>query len=286
MYSGNFLGVHQKFNSVAYDHLKTVFKDSNLEVNFPSLEMILHFEGYNGPDGLKLKCPGHDISHFYDPKNPYKTGLLDHLNNHFINLKQALVEGNLERTAWEAAWLAHTIVDGLTPAHHYPYEETQANLRGTSKHQVNNLSDKLLVKTKDNYQNLLRLRMKNLLHGNLNLWGSKGLIMTHGLFELGVILIVKPFSFDQALPTRWEQVEFSKSSLEDNFKRFALRIDEAQMYSSFYDNGWTFDLIKRIKTTLAPLSIKLITLAWQQAILQAQEEMKLAQAIPRTNLHS
>jgi hypothetical protein len=24
--------------------------------------------------------------------------------------------------AFQAAWLAHAVVDGLTPAHHYPYE--------------------------------------------------------------------------------------------------------------------------------------------------------------------
>ncbi len=30
---------------------------------------------------------------------------------------------NIVRASFEAAWLAHALVDGLTPAHHYPYEE-------------------------------------------------------------------------------------------------------------------------------------------------------------------
>ena len=66
-YSGQIIGAHQKFNRVAYRQLKLL----QPELQLPALKLIQHFEGRNGPDGLKLKSPGHnEPHHFYDPFDP------------------------------------------------------------------------------------------------------------------------------------------------------------------------------------------------------------------------
>ncbi len=49
-------------------------------------------------------------------------GLIELIKEHYKNLVKELQANNSERISFEAAWLAHAIVDGLTPAHHYPYE--------------------------------------------------------------------------------------------------------------------------------------------------------------------
>ena len=38
------------------------------------------------------------------------------------------VKNDKTRAAFEAAWLAHALTDGLTPAHHYPYQEAVSEL--------------------------------------------------------------------------------------------------------------------------------------------------------------
>jgi hypothetical protein len=94
----------------------------------------LHFEGKNGPDGIKRKSPAKDEPwHYYDPLNPNDTTLLQMIEGHSDNLVKALRRQNNEKAAFEAAWLAHAVVDGLTPAHHYPLEEKIEELWGYPK---------------------------------------------------------------------------------------------------------------------------------------------------------
>lgn len=54
------------------------------------------------------------------------------IEDHIVNLTEALKADNYQRAAFEAAWMAHAITDGLTPAHHYPFEEKLEELRGES----------------------------------------------------------------------------------------------------------------------------------------------------------
>ena len=88
---------------------------------FPSIDEILNFEGIRGPDGLKRKSPGVDEpEHFIIPDKDDGV-LIGYIRNHHWNLVRALRRKDRERAAFEAAWLAHAITDGLTPAHHYPF---------------------------------------------------------------------------------------------------------------------------------------------------------------------
>src|SRR5579863_8983752 len=118
--SGNILGAHQKIDRIARKQLEELLPG----LHFPEISDILKFEGSDGPDGIKRKSPGKDEPHHYiDPFDISDTKLIDQLKHHYGELVQALKGTNDIRAAFEAAWLAHALVDGLTPAHHYPYEE-------------------------------------------------------------------------------------------------------------------------------------------------------------------
>lgn len=115
--SGAILGAHQKIDRVAYRHLQKITEGAE---GFPSLKQVLYFEGKNGPDGIKRKSPARDEPwHFYNPFDEDDTELLMHIDRHYTELVTELKKGNQERAAFNAAWLAHALVDGLTPAHHF-----------------------------------------------------------------------------------------------------------------------------------------------------------------------
>ena len=73
---------------------------------------------------------------------------------------------NNEKAAFEAAWFAHALVDGLTPAHHYPYEEELESLRGADKESRDSIKEKLIIKGDTRKETLKK---------NWLMWGAKGL---------------------------------------------------------------------------------------------------------------
>ena len=171
------MGVHQKIDRIARRDLAKHIPKRSI---FPSEHQILHFEGLNGPDGIKRKSPARDEPwHYIDPHNPGDHELRDMMEDHLHNLVDSLVDDNRERAAFEAAWLAHAITDGLTPAHHYPLEEKLEELRdGEGIETRISAKDKLLLPGKT-----LRQRLRN----NWEFWGAKGVMTTHLAFELGEI---------------------------------------------------------------------------------------------------
>ena len=127
-FSGSVLGGHQKIDRVARKYLRKITEDTD---GFPKIRSIIHFEGKNGPDGIKRKSPAKDEPwHFYDPFDEDDSQLLELIDGHYKILVKELKKGTPEKAAFDAAWIAHALVDGLTPAHHYPYEETLEELRG------------------------------------------------------------------------------------------------------------------------------------------------------------
>src|SRR5688572_32264698 len=126
--TGRMIGAHQKVDRLARANLRQLLPDDS---KFPSTKLILHFEGINGPDAIKRKSPAKDEPwHYYDPFDVKDEQLLDLIKEHYNHLVSQLKAGNEERVAFEAAWLAHALVDGLTPAHHFPYEEKLSELMG------------------------------------------------------------------------------------------------------------------------------------------------------------
>ncbi|MCA9348747.1 hypothetical protein KC878_01220 [Candidatus Saccharibacteria bacterium] len=259
--SGDFIGAHQKFNRVAHRHLRELLELRN--ISFPSLKQILRFEGKNGPDGIKAKSPGHDEPyHFYDPFDPTYTELLEYLNDHYSKLVASLKKQDTEKASYEAAWLAHVLTDGLTPAHHFPYEEELEKLRGEDNSTRNSIAAKNIIKGENTFQTVKK---------NWHFWGPKGLFTTHWWFEWGVTAIIKPLKMHNAMPTEYDIKTVKHLGIEEFFKRTAREIALLDMYDRFYKRGWTPSLAKDVRRVMAPLISRTITLAWHSAALEAQQ---------------
>ena len=252
--SGKIVGTHQRFDKLALkmlNHLKPK------RAKFPTQKDILYFEGSNGPDGLKRKSPGMDeLSHFVDPKND-DGKLFAIITMHQQNLKESLKENNKNRAAFEAAWLAHAVVDGLTPAHHYPYIDEVEDL----------MSGKDFVK-------LFGSEIKGIMRGdtlieflkhNWLYWGAGGLMSKHAGYEYGVAIAIASSSARAILP------ELTAKDLEDidlkkEFYATLNKINEKKIYSRFLKQGWTTDLALETQKFLAPEIIRMIVLAWASAL--------------------
>lgn len=260
MYSGfitskhtsNWLGAHQKFSRMAYRQTVPYIQMHR----FPSIDKILHFEGYNGPDGIKVKSTHrHDEpSHYYDPKVG-EGSALGHIDNHYTSLVEAIRQDNQTRAAFEAAWLAHALTDGLTPAHHYPYEEERNQLykSGNSDHSKRRHR---LVLQGDTRRKALK--------SNWTMWGSKGLLSTHIHFEAGVAAAVITSSFrDNINPIKLEQAR-AMGPLEF-FKDEAAAIYNLNLYEQFYRTSWTVGLARVVRHQLAPAIIQAVAIEWVMA---------------------
>jgi len=255
--SGNLLGVHQKINRTALKSLT----DISSTKNFPPIRQINHFEGKNGPDGIKSKSAGRDEPwHFYDPYDPDDTGLLKLIEEHYANLVDQLKKQNMEKAAFEAAWLSHALVDGLTPAHHYPYEDELAQIRGSGLETRDTIRNKLVVSGQTKRESLKK---------NWLVWGAKGLITTHGLFEMGVATILAPVKIKKAVPTETELAEARKLGVSQVFARAARQIAGQFAYDEFYRRGWTPSLAGWVRSELAPLITRVVALAWYMALKEA-----------------
>jgi hypothetical protein len=262
-YSGRIMGVHQKFDRVSRRHL-TKLLAANTE--FPKIRKILHFEGVNGPDAIKRKSPAQDEPwHYMDPFNKEDNQLKDLIQDHYDKLVLDLKIGNQEKAAFEAAWLAHAIVDGLTPAHHYPYEAKLEEIRGESMHTRITLKDKLIMPGVSRTDQIKK---------NWKMWGPRGLMTGHGMFELGVATLVAPLNFSSAKPTKDEISQIGEIGAVEYFMRSAKEIAVQDLYHNYLKKGFTPKLTIQIRHSLAPTIIKTITLAWYQAELDSKKASK------------
>ena len=256
--SGKILGAHQKIDRVARRLLKDKLIDNTV---FPTTKQILHFEGYAGPDAIKRKSPSVDEPwHFYAPFDDEDSALIKAIEGHYKELIKVLRDSNKERSAFEAAWLAHAITDGLTPAHHYPYEEKLAELRGEGMERRDSVKEKIVL-----HGETRRETVKN----NWMMWGPKGLISTHGLFELGVASLSKPLSFNGAKIKKSQINEFQEIGIGEFFKRRAREIAVKDLYTVYSKRGWTLKLMVDIRNMLMPTIINTVTVAWYSALKEA-----------------
>jgi hypothetical protein len=232
-----------------------------LPKGFPSIKDIVHFEGYYGPDGLKVKSPGvAELSHLYDPISD--TGEVPmHIANHYARMVECLKAGDEVRAAFEASWMAHFIGDGLTPAHHWPLEEKLYEAREEA------LSASLEAK------DFARLMAQARKHWAL--WGNKGHYSTHFNFEMGIAfaLLIVPIrcTFDETMMAHARQlgpIEF--------FKEQARRVATLNLYERFYKEGWNNDIATAIKNDVAPTTSAVIGYIWLLAVLEAGQELAIA----------
>ena len=258
-YSGRVLGTHQKIDRVARQNLERLLPG----LSFPKIKLILHFEGGNGPDAIKRKSPAKDEPwHYLRPFDDDDTQLLRLIEEHYHALVAALRQQDDIRAAFEAAWLAHAIVDGLTPAHHYPYEEKLVELMSGR-----GIETRVTVKEKLVMPGETRGRQfKN----NWKMWGPKGLFTTHAAFEWGVGVLMTPMKLKRATPTADKLAQFAAQPLTLWFRQQAQEIARLEFYDTFYKSGWTIPLARRVRRQLAPALVESVVLVWQGAAREAQ----------------
>jgi len=229
------LVVHQRFNAAAYH----IIHDQLRSDAFPGLKRLHHFEGINGPDGLKVKSPGvQDPSHMYDPAKD--EGILPELiGKHYNGLVDSLRAKDRVRAGFEAAWLAHFVVDGLTPAHHYPYDAKKEEILGSDSE----------------YGVLLK---------SWHWFGAKGVMSTHMNFEMGIASMLVGtrlrFALDDLL---WQDA--NRLGYMEFFKRETREVYKLGLYDAFYQKGWTQSLARTIKKQLAPHSVQVLAIIWLMA---------------------
>ncbi len=263
--SGRLMGVHQRIDRLARRELAALIQRRQF---FPSEHSILHFEGLNGPDGIKRKSPGQDEPwHYIDPTDHADDGLRQMIRHHMTNLTKALTTRDDIRAAFEAAWLAHAITDGLTPAHHYPLEEKLEELRGGEGLETRNTRRKKILLPGENRRHQLR--------NNWEFWGAKGVMTTHFLFELGIATTLAASGrVPDTVPTGNDLVRLKNEGFEPLFDEALYRVADLRLYEEFYRAGWTRRLAHDTKELLVPEIVRIVTLAWYGCILAAEEKKK------------
>lgn len=265
--SGRVLGAHQKIDKLAYKALRAVAAGDAV---FPSIKAILHFEGVNGPDAIKRKSPARDEPwHYYAPFDDSDTQILDIIEQHYNLLVKSLKKQDTVRAAFEAAWLAHALVDGLTPAHHFPYEEALTDLRGGEGIESRTTIKQKLVMPGDTR----RERVQN----NWKMWGPKGLLTTHGLFEWGIAAIIAPMSArNRRIPFKERDVaELHEHGIVELFRLKAREVAALDMYEEYYRTGWTPKLARQVRKHLVPIIVQTVSLAWYGALQDAKAIKKI-----------
>lgn len=257
-FSGNVVGAHQKIDRVAF----RVLSKATTVQHFPSRKTILFFEGKNGPDGIKSKSPAQNEPwHFYDPFDTEDTLLIDTISDHFNTLVEELKSGNKERAAFEASWLAHAVVDGLTPAHHYPFEEKLTEMRGGEGNDTrDSIKEKLVMKGDTK---------KEFLANNWKMWGVKGVMVSHGMFEFGVAAIIAPLQFRKVKLTTDDFEKFNEIGIGEYYQRVARKIATWNLYEEYISYGWTVNLSKKVRDDLVPDIIHTTALFWYMALSEA-----------------
>jgi hypothetical protein len=262
--SGDLLGAHQRIDRIARRHLRRVLPGRAF---FPTARMILKFEGRDGPDGIKRKSPGRDEPwHFIDPTDDNDTGLVTLIEDHMVNLERALQKRDEVRAAFEAAWLAHAIVDGLTPAHHFPLEEKLEELRGGEGLETRTSFKQKVVLPGESRRHQVR--------NNWEFWGAKGVMTTHFMFEMGFATTLASLKLDKAVPSKNELIRVKQEGIGPLFLETARHIHSLRMYETFHKKGWNRSLVRLTRQELAPAIVRTVTLAWYGASLRAEKRRK------------
>ncbi len=268
-FSGKIVGTHQRLDQSARRVLAQKLPRSKY---FPTAKDIIHFEGMRGPDGLKRKSPGIDEpSHMLVEDDLASPAAIEHgdldtrsvvemIIDHRWNLVRALKNKNEVRAAFEAAWMAHMITDGLTPAHHFPLSDVKEEL----------MTDKEMVK-------VFGAPMKGLMHGrnmletlrnNWLYWGAGGHMSKHIAYEYGVLMIVAAMP-QRALDVKLTEEDWQELDTEKMFRKALEKVRTMNMYRRFLDEGWTTELAVETKTELLPEIVRAIALGWYSAAAEA-----------------
>lgn len=251
---------HQKLDRLAYRHLKEMLPK---DAFFPNIRQVVRFDGPKGPDATKLKrlTDGTQPWHFVDPHDSEDTQLSEQIQAHYDNLVKALKDQDDIRAAFEAAWLAHALVDGLTPAHHYPYEQELEELRGEGRDTRRGLIGRAYVKGDNVRHSVLQ---------SMRLVGPKGLLTTHAMFEAGAYALIAPLKLAKAAPRQKDIEKILAHGVVPVFQDFVREVSRLYLYERFYKRGWTHSVSRDVRKELAPRMVQMVTLAWFAASQEAK----------------
>lgn len=254
---------HQKIDAVARRHLAALLDDDSA---FPSARSIKYFEGKRGPDAPRLKRKaGEQPWHFIDPHDDDDRDLIKMIEGHYAALVQALRDHNESRAAFEASWLAHALVDGLTPAHHYPFGEAIEELRGEPHTTRKGLIGRAYVRGDNFTQSILK---------TFKLIGPHGVMTNHATFEGGVYMILQPQRINRGMPRDIDIKRFEELGLAEYFLQQAKEVAAFSFYARFLRRGWTPDLMRDVRLHLGPRLVRLVAVVWHGAYLESQKKPK------------
>jgi hypothetical protein len=261
--SGSFVGVHQKIDRIARNQLVNFIGKKEY---FPGIQSILHFEGNNGPDGIKRKSPFVDEPwHHINPSDPSDREIFTIIKDHIFNLSKSLAENNNVRAAFEAAWLAHAVTDGLTPAHHFPLDEKIGELWGDSNGRTS-IKDKGLIKG-DN--------ARDTVSKNWEYWGAGGVMNKHLSFEMGVATAIASENYKYDFMSYEDVIRLNKHGFEKIYMESINKVYALKIYDEYLESGWTTQMASKVKTELIPEIIRMVTLAWLDAVQKTYRGGKL-----------
>ena len=261
--SGKIIGTHQKIDRVARRKLQAYLPSG---AHFPTSREIIKFEGLNGPDGIKKKSPARDEPwHYIDPTNPDDRQILTLIQGHENNLIAALKNQNRERAAFEAAWLAHALTDGLTPAHHYPYAQKMEEIRGEDLTTRTSFAKKVVMPGKN---------MREKIVNNWEYWNPRdGLLTAHGFFEFGVAWMTAPLRFREVKLSRRERLNIQRAGgIVPLYLDIVKKIYRLHLYDEFLKTSWTSRLARKIKNQLMPEIIHTVLMSWYYCAWKASEK--------------
>lgn len=258
--SGGIAGVHQKIDRVARHKLNKLIPES---VNFPTAKQILKFEGKNGPDSVKYMFPAADKPwHFINPNDSSDDSLIVIIGNHIHNLALALKDQDSIKASFESAWLAHAVVDGLTPAHHYPLHDKIEELWGKPRHEISGGKTSRVIKG---------FGPRDTIAKNWKYYGAGGVMTAHVMFELGVASAINTEKFNFVELSACDVAKLQIDGFEAVYLNILKKVNDMDMYNRFCSVGWTRQLAFQARKKLIPLIIQAVMLAWYQAIIDAKK---------------
>jgi hypothetical protein len=234
------------------------------DLSFPTAREIIHFEGMNGPDGLASKKGKlEDEPYQFIQPDFVDDRLLVHVKHHLHNLHEAAKNNDRVRMSFEAAWMAHMVVDGLSPPHHEPFKQQLQDLDTRETDElVNRLSR--IVTPSTNIKQFVVLNWKRL--------GPRGIGTNHIMFEMGVEFLTMPDSpKHMAVPLDKDDVKRAKAGEYIEMLRESIKyIDSYKMFKRYEKSGWTEDLARDVRDVMVPEMVKMVTLGWLAGIYKGE----------------
>lgn len=232
-------GTHQKFDRTAYQLIVPQIH----RTAFPKRDVLLRFEGYGGPDGLKIKSKKYNTDHLWDPIN--EIGHLPvFIDSHYTKLVEALRKHEFTDAGFHAAWLGHYLTDSLTPAHHMSHKLVEQEYKHRSK-----------------------------MYHRWLYWGRKGLMSSHVAYEAGVSSSV----FFTPLRVKFDEQLYKNiraRGLVDVMKEESRLVAEQHIYRDFLVQGWTRAIAKQTRTYVINRIPQFIAAAWLSAYVEAGGKLR------------